>query len=123
MVEFKVEPIHQIIIHDLIHEDLENFLHQCYSVGSLSAIWVGGIIIDVTPLKSREIDSKQSIKGIKYFETITFVKYPKYAKKVKWNGGNYEIILRNYSNYARFIALAKWIKSQSVWEFTPEGLE
>ena len=123
MTEFKVEPFQQVLIHDLVHEDLENFLHHCYADGGVSKIWVNGIIIDYTTLIFAEILAKQSMKGIKHYEKLVFVKYPKYAKTVKWNGGNYEIILRNYRNNPRFRALAKWIKSQPAWKTTPEGLK
>ena len=122
MTEFKVEPIQQVIIHDLIHEEIENFLHHCYVRSMIDAIWVNGIIISLIPLTSLEVSAKQSIKNLKYFERITFVKYPKYTKSVKWNGGNYELMLRNYNNNPRFKELAKWIKSQPVWKTKPEGL-
>ena len=122
MTEFKVEPIQQVIIHDLVHEDLENFLHHCYADSYISKIWVDGIIIDFTTLSFAETLVKQSMKGIKYYEKLVFVKYPKYAKTVKWNGGNYELVLQNYNNNQRFRALAKWIKSQPAWKRTPEGI-
>jgi len=124
MTEFKIEPIQQVIIHDLVHEHIENFLHHCYADSGISKIWVDGIIIDYTPLLSlSEIVVKQSMKGIKCYEKLVFVKYPKYTKNVKWNGGNYELMLRNYNNNPRFKALAKWIKSQPAWKTKPEGLK
>ena len=123
MTEFKIEPIQQVIIHDLIHEDMENFLHVCYVSSLISAIWVDGIIISLVPLDSSHVNSEQSIRNLKYFERIFFVKYPKYTKSVKWNGGNYELMLRNYKNLPRFIELAKWIKSQPVWKTTPEEMK
>ena len=46
MTEFKIESIQQVIIHDLVHEDIENFLHHCYADCDISKIWVDGIIID-----------------------------------------------------------------------------
>lgn len=120
MTEFKIEPIQQVIIHDLIHDDLENYLHVCYLSGTISSIWVDGMIIGLVPLDSAQLSSEQSMKNIKYYEKLVFVKYPKYTKSVKWNGGNYELVLRNYTNYPRFVELAKWIKSQPVWKMTPE---
>jgi hypothetical protein len=123
MTEFKLEPIQQVIIHDLIHEDMENFLHECYVASVISAIWVNEIIISLASLDSSQVNSEQSIKNLKYFEKIVFVKYPKYTKSVKWNGGNYELMLRNYKNYPRFVALAKWIKSQPIWKTTPEEMK
>ena len=121
MTAFKVEPIKQVIIHDLIHEDIENFLHHCYVDSFTSKIWVDGIIVDYTASLFSDTLDEMSIKGIKYYEKLIFVKYPKYVKSVKWNGGNYEIMLRNYNNHPRFRALAKWIKSQPAWKTKPEG--
>lgn len=122
MTKFKVEPIQQVIIHDLVHEDIENFLHQCYADIEISKIWVDGIIIDCTGIGFGDTLVKESIKCIKRYEKLVFVKYPKYSKTVKWNGGNYELVLRNYNNNPRFRALAKWIKSQPAWKVKPEGL-
>ena len=123
MTEFKLEPIQQVIIHDLIHDDVENFLHVSYVYGVISAIWVDGIIIGLDELVSSQTRSEQSIKNLKYYEKLVFVKYPKYTKSVKWNGGNYELVLRNYKNYPRFVELAKWIKSQLIWKTTPEKMK
>jgi len=123
MTEFKVEQIQQVIIHDLVHEDLENFLHHCYADSDISKIWVDGIIIDYTTLIFAEILAKRAIKGVKHYEKLVFVKYPKYSKTLKWNGGNYELVLRNYNNNQRFRALAKWIKSQPAWKRTPERMK
>ena len=122
MIVFKIEPIRQVIIHDLVHEDIENFLHHCYVDSVISEIWVDGIIINYTSLGFGDTLVKESIKGIKRYEKLVFVKYPKYTKTVKWNGGNYELGLRNYNNNPRFRALAKWIKSQPVWKKVPEKM-
>lgn len=122
MTKFKIEPIQQVIIHDLVHEDIENFLHQCYVDSIISEIWVDGIIVGYTSLGFGDTLVKESMKCIKRYEKLVFVKYPKYAKTVKWNGGNYEIVLLNYNNNPRFRALAKWIKSQPAWKVKPEGL-
>jgi len=123
MTTFRVEPIKQVIIHDLIHEDIENFLHHCYADGGISKIWVDGIIVDYTTYFLSDELYKMSIKGIKHYEKLVFVKHPKYVKSVKWNGGNYELMLRNYNNHPRFRALAKWIKSQPAWKTKPEAMK
>jgi len=96
MTKFKLEPIKQVIIHDLVQENLDNFLHQFLAQGQTTAKWVDGIIIDHTVIYSPEESYKKSIEGTKYYEKLIFVKFQKYSKKVKWNGGNYEIDLLNY---------------------------
>jgi len=118
-MEFKIEPIKRVIIHNLVHESLDNFLHQCVTSGTPIVYWVNGIIIDFSTLFSSDESYRKSIQGIKYYEKLIFVKFPKYSKKVKWNGGNYEIILLNYNNNQWFRELAKWIKSQPVWKSVP----
>ncbi len=120
MTEFRIEPIQQVIIHDLVHENMENFLHQCYVTNQVSAIWVDGVIILLIPLNSSKISAEQSTKNLKYFERVSFVKYLKYTQSVKWSGGNYELILRNYKNFPRFIEFAKWIKTQPQWKLEQE---
>ena len=120
MTEFKLEPIKQVIIHDLVQENLDNFLYDCVAWSTTKLKWVDGIILDFTALHSHEELAKKSIRGIKYYEKLTFVKFPKYSKRIKWNGGNYEIILLNYTNNQRFRELAKWIKSQPVWKLDPK---
>ena len=120
MTEFKLEPIKQVIIQDIIHQDIDIFLHQCYSDTEICVRWVDGMIITFRILGAYNDAYKDLIAGIRYYESLTFVKYPKYVKSVKWNGGNYELMLLDYSNNPRFRELAKWIKSQSIWKTTPE---
>jgi len=120
MTQFKLEPIKRVIIHDLLHESLDNFLQQCAILGISSVRWVDGMIIYISTLRSNEEDYKKSIEGIKYYEKLIFIKFPKYSEKVKWNGGNFEVALLNYNNFPRFRELAKWIKAQPVWKSEPE---
>lgn len=121
MIEFKFEPLKQIIIHDLIHENLENFLYHCYTVSQTSAMWIDGIIIGIIESQSNlEIGFEKTVNGIQHYDKVIFVKCPKYTKSLKWNGGNYEILLQNDTNFPELKALAKWIKSQPVWKTTPE---
>lgn len=123
MTEFKLEPMKQVIIQDIIHQDIDVFLHQCYVNTEIYARWVDGMIITFRMLSTYPDAYKDLIAGIRYYESLTFVKYPKYIKSVKWNGGNYELMLLDYSNNPRFTALAKWIKSQPIWETTPEKIK
>lgn len=123
MTEFKIKPVKEVIVNDLIHDDLENFLHICRISQVQSAIWVDGIIILLVFFPFTETSSKQHMGGIRNYERVAFVKYPKYTKTVKWNGGNYELPLRNYNNFPRFKEFAKWIKSQSEWNTTPETIK
>ena len=122
--EFTIESVKQVIIQDLIHENMENFLHQCYVKGVVSTVWVDGVIIDPKNCIFRGDQEYRNVtNGIKFYEKLVFVKYQKYTKSVKWNGGNYELNLLNYNNHPRFRALAKWIKSQPVWEIKSEGIK
>ena len=123
MTEFKLEPIKQVIIQDIIHQDIDVFLHQCYTVTEISARWVDGMIIVFRMLTAYDNAYKDLIAGIRHYESLTFVKYPNYVKSVKWNGGNFELMLVDYSNNPRFVELAKWIKSQPIWKTTPEGMK
>lgn len=122
MTEFKLEPVKQVIIQDIIHQDIDIFLHQCYTDTEICARWVDEMIITLRPLSGSGA-YKTMIEGIRYYESLTFVKYPNYIKSVKWNGGNYELMLLDYSNNPRFCELAKWIKSQPIWKTTPEKMK
>ena len=123
MTEFKIKPVKEVIITDLFQEEIENFLYTCRIVGMQSAIWVEGMIMLLVPSPATEKNVERYYEGIRIYERVVFVKYPKYTKTVKWNGGNYELALRNYKNYPRFREFGKWIKSQSAWKTTPEGLK
>jgi len=120
MTEFKIEPIKQVIIHDLVHESLDNFLQQCATLRITFVRWVDGMIIYLSTSPSDEEAYRKSMKGIKYYDKVIFVKFPKYSEKVKWNGGNIEVALLNYNNFQRFRELAKWIKTQSAWKLEPD---
>ena len=124
LVEFRLEPIKQMVIQNLIQEDIENFLHQCYVNNTTSAFWVNGMIIR-TDNYTGGFDEKfkKMMSGTKYFEKVTFVKFPEYTQKVKWSGGNYELVLLNYRNNFRFCSLAKWIKSQPIWNTIHEEVK
>jgi len=120
MTEFKHEPIKQVIIHDIVHETLDNFLYLCLAKRVLSVKWVDGIMLEFVGHPSNIHTFKKDLQGIKIWQKLIFVKYPKYTKTVKWNGGNFEVALLNYKNNQRFRELAKWIKAQPVWKLEPE---
>ena len=112
---FTIKPVEEVLIADLIQDDLENFLYISRVSNASSAIWVDGMIIGLHPSPPTEKNVERYFEGTRIYERVVFVKYPKYAKAVKWNGGNYELALRNYKNIPRFVELAKWIKTQPVW--------
>jgi len=115
MTEFRIESVKEVIVNDLHQDTSDNFLYSCFCFGITSAIWVDGMIIQlITP--TSKISEKYNLVGKRLYEQIIFVKYSEYTKTVKWNGGNFELALRNYSNFPRFRELAKWIKSQLVWK-------
>ena len=121
MIEFKIKPVKEVLITDLIQDDLENFLYISRVSNASSAIWVEGMIIGLLPSPTTEKNVERYFEGTRIYERVVFVKYPKYAKAVKWNGGNYELALRNYKNIPRFVELAKWIKTQPVWNEVREA--
>ena len=121
MIEFKIKPVKEVLITDLIQDDLENFLYISRVSNASSAIWVDGMIIGLHPSPPAEKNVERYFEGTRIYERVVFVKYPKYAKAVKWNGGNYELALRNYKNIPRFVELAKWIKTQPVWNEVREA--
>jgi len=122
MTEFKIKPVKQVLITDLFQDELENFLYLCRTSNTPSAIWVEGMIIGLLPALQTEKNVERQFEGVRIYEKVVFVKYPKYEKTVKWNGGNYELPLRNYMNIPRFRELARWIKSQPAWKTTPEKM-
>jgi len=121
MIEFKIKPVKEVLITDLIQDDLENFLYISRVSNASSAIWVEDMIIGLLPSPTTEKNVERYFEGIRIYEKVVFVKYPKYTKTVKWNGGNFELGLRNYKNFPRFVELAKWIKTQPVWNETLEA--
>ena len=123
MTEFKIKPVKEVFITDLIQDELENFLYICRISDIPSAIWVEGMIIFLVTALCIGKNVERQFEGSRIYEKVIFVKYPKYTKSVKWNGGNYELQLRNYQNYPRFTALAKWIKSQPAWKIDPEAIK
>jgi hypothetical protein len=121
MTEFKIKPIKEVLITDLVQDDLENFLYTCRLVNIPSGIWVEGLILVLFTAERSEKNTERHFEGVRLYEKVIFVKLPKYSKSVKWNGGNFELGLRNYKNFPRFVKLAKWIKTQPVWDETPEA--
>jgi len=120
VTEFTIKPIKEIIINDLIQEDLESFLYTCRISGIPNAIWVDEIVIILVTADHSEKNTERRYDGFRMYEKVIFVKYPKYSKTIKWNGGSYELGLRNYTNFPRFVELAWWIKTQPVWNESRE---
>ena len=123
MTEIKLEPVKQIMIQELTQEDRENFLYRCYVRGAVIRTWVDGMIIELMGSTSGDSEYVDMTKGSEYYEDLVFVKLPKYKKSIKWDGGNYELRLINQNNNSKLREIAKWIKSQPVWEKIPERLE
>ena len=123
MTEFTHEPFEKIIIKNLFHENLENFLYKCYVQQYQQVFWVDGMML-LTSCSSFGAGGKEydnMTKGTKYFEKITFVKLPKYVPSLKWkDGGRYDLKLLNYNNDSKYRKLAKWIKTQPIWNTVPE---
>ena len=120
MTKFRIEPINEVIVTDLHQDSLDNFLYSYRCFGITTAIWVDGIIIQLVVNSKSKLFEKYDLIGKRLYEQVIFAKYPEYKKTVKLVGGNYEIALRNYNNFPRFRELAKWIKTQPVWETIPE---
>ncbi len=123
MTEFIHEPIEKIIVKNLIHENLENFLFKCYTLKIENTFWVDGMMIIIQSFNfgSGEKEYENMIKGIKYFNKLTFAKQPKYVRSIKcFDGEKYDLPLLNYTNDTKFRKLAKWIKSQPEWNTNPE---
>ena len=118
---FTLKPVKEILVTELIQEDLETFLYTCRISNMVNAIWVEGTIIMLIASNPTEKNVERSFEGYRMYEKVIFAKYPKYSKTVKWNGGSFEIGLRNYKNHPRFVEFAKWIKAQPVWNEDREG--
>ena len=123
MTEIKFEPVKQIMIQKVTQEDLGNFLYHCYVKGALSRTWIDGIILEQRGSTSGDSEYVDMTKGKEYYENLVFVKLPKYKKSIKWNGGNYELVLLNNNNDSNLREIAKWIKSTPEWEKIPERFE
>ena len=123
MTRFQHEPFKKIIIKNLVHEDLDNLIHQCIHRKTLDVYWVNGMIIYIPTLfyGAGKQEYENMVKGIQYFQKVVFAKIPKYTQSIaQKNCVNY-VRLLNYSNNIKFKELAKWIKSQPEWNEKPEG--
>ena len=125
MTEFLHEPFEKIIVKNLVHEDLDNFIYQRLPHSSPEVFWVDGMIISIPKLRygAGEKEYDDMVKGIQYFEKVVFIKLPKYTLSVTWHDGVDYLRLLNYSNNAKFKELAKWIKTQPIWNTVPEKEE
>jgi len=120
MTEFIIKPVKEVVVFDIVQEDLENFLYTCRIYIIPNAIWVEGMIISLDLVRASDKNVERFFEGTRIYDKVTFVKFPKYSKTVKWNGGSYELPLRNYKNNPRFVELANWIKTQPVWNESRE---
>jgi hypothetical protein len=122
MTEIINEPIKKIIIKNLVHETFDNLIAQCHHRKQTVVSWVDGMIISIPKLiyANGEIEYKNMMEGIQYFEKIVFVKFPMHVTNIAPSNCPEPIHLLNYSNNTKFKELAKWIKSQPIWNETLE---
>ena len=123
MTELIHEPYEKIIVKNLVHENLETFLYQCYVKNFFEVFWADGMMLQTRKFifGAGEKEYDDMIKGTRYFEKITFVKLPKYVSSLKWkDGGSFDLKLLNYNNDKKFRDIAKWIKTLPIWNIEPE---
>ncbi len=125
MTKFQHEPFEKIIIKNLVHEDLDNLIHQCLSRDKPEVFWVNGMIIAIKKLifgaGKKEYDNME--KGIQYFEKISFVKFPKYVSSITQKDCVKYVRVLDYSNNNKFKELSNWIESQPIWKTIPEPMQ
>jgi len=121
MINFVHRPVSEVHVGDLLQENLENFLHTCKVSLIPNAIWVDGVILYVSPSFTSEENIERFFEGKRMYDSVVFVKHTHYVPSVKFNGGTFELPLRNYTNFTRFREFVKWIKSQPEWEKVPEA--
>ena len=125
MTKFIHEPFEKIIVKNLVHEDLDNLIHQCLSRDRPEVFWVNGMIIATKKLifgaGKKEYDNME--KGIQYFEKISFVKFPKYVSSITQKDCVKYVRVLDYSNNNKFKELSNWIESQPIWKTIPEPMQ
>ena len=125
MTKFIHEPFEKIIVKNLVHEDLDNLIHQCLSRDKPEVFWVNGMIIAIKKLifgaGKKEYDNME--KGIQYFEKISFVKFPKYVSSITQKDCVEYVRVLDYSNNNKFKELSNWIESQPIWKTIPEPMQ
>ena len=125
MTKFIHEPFEKIIVKNLVHEDLDNLIHQCLSRDKPEVFWVNGMIIATKKLifgaGKKEYDNME--KGIQYFEKISFVKFPKYVSSITQKDCVKYVRVLDYSNNNKFKELSNWIESQPIWKTIPEPMQ
>lgn len=115
MTEFKIVSTKQVIIHELVQEDLDNFMHYCVVNDHHSAYWNNGMIIDIARYPWTDFTIVKTFSDIELYMKLIFVKYPKYSRKINWSEGVYELNLLDKSNSSKFTDITKWIKTQPIW--------
>ena len=122
MSKFSHEPIEKIIVKNLVHENIDNLISQCNYRRQPEVFWVNGMIISIPKLiyANGEIEYKNMMNSVQYYEKIVFVKFPKYVSNItRKNCVDYVRVL-DYSNNNKFKELANWIESQPIWKTIPE---
>jgi len=120
----KLEPFKQIIIQDLFQENFDNFMHYSVACETRWILWVDGMILDAARYDGGAEELKKALDGIEIYKRVTFVKFPKYTRMLKWNsGGLYEIPLLNWTSSQKYSSIAKWVKTQPIWNESPKHEE
>ena len=121
-------PIKELVIHQLVKTELDEFKKKLLTNGWHQARWVGGILLVHTAPPAIDRYEDYEVQGKIFWPYCEFAKCENIPEnnviKTKDTGAA-ELIVVDVSNNEIFVDFAKWLKAQSIWnngENNPKGL-
>ena len=117
MVEIRIEPWKEIVIHEVLEQKFEEWIKQIIfgaragGGGIPTIMWANGIIFVHALFPDTETIVQEKMKGIIHYSSVTFAVKEKFEKEIVTDSGTVSLI--DVSHNEIFGQLAEKLKPQS----------
>ena len=121
MVEVKYSPIKEIVIHEIIKSNLQDFIHMKVQPRQQDTLtipfrWIDGIVFTFGGIIATEkLVHERAEKGVVHWDYLEFAEMPKFNANLvnPDNGATWRVI--DGSNNTAVVEVIQWLKGQSQW--------
>ena len=115
MIKITHAPWKEIIIHEIIEHELDDFLKlRCIGIapGGLGKplLWIDGLALDRISMLETESVVREKLDGKLHWSSLSYALMPKFKTIVILREGNVRIPIINVSNSPFFQAVNRWLK-------------
>lgn len=121
MVEVKYSPIKEIVVHEVIKHNLQDFIHMKVQPRQPNTVmipfrWIDGIVFTFgSVIPTEKLVNERVEKGIVHWDYIEFAEMPEFNANLvnPDNGATCRVI--DGSNNTAVVEVIQWLKTQPQW--------